>query len=178
MPQSNVRNLVRHYAGQLRLVVGGGNRFRVHVNRTARQREGVNSLLRDDLERIRIVGRLGHPCQLLAQLRNIALELRSVAQESDLFLDFLRRLLPELDVLIPRKQVEARLDLVLGKQARGREQRDRASHNTWRTLQRAGSRLVSTLVPQTNRRRDESPRGTRECMRQVSTSVTVLCEAL
>ena len=48
---------------------------------------------------------------------------------------------------------------------------------TWRRLQPAGSRLVSTLVPQTSGRRDESRRGTQECVRHVLTPATVFCEA-
>jgi len=44
----------------------------------------------------------------------------------------------------------------------------------WRTLQRAGSRLVSTLVSQASGRRDESRRGTHECVRPV-VAVTVFC---
>ena len=42
----------------------------------------------------------------------------------------------------------------------------------WRRLQPAGSRLVSTQT-----RRDESRRGTQECVRHVLTPATVFCEA-
>jgi len=39
---------------------------------------------------------------------------------------------------------------------------------SWRRLQPAGSRLVSTLAPPTSERREESRRGTQECVRHVA----------
>ena len=113
MAEGDVGDLVRDHAGYFALIARLLEDSTVDVDESAGQSEGVDVSGVHHPKTILKLGPAGVGREPLPDLIDVRRD-RRVIQDRHLLLSFLCGLLPYLDVLLRREQVESRLDLCLG----------------------------------------------------------------
>ena len=111
MPRRDVRDLMRHHAGQLGFGVRFQDQARVDEEEAARKREGVDILGVDHLDRERNLG-VGIAHQVLAHAIDVLGDL-GIVDDLGLPLDLLRQAFAERDLLLDRVDVQPGVDLAV-----------------------------------------------------------------
>jgi len=108
-----VRHLVPHYAGELRFIVGGGNRAGVNEHGSARQSERVDAGIENHGEVERPASGLRLRCQPLPYPLDVILQ-ELILNDSDFLANLSGGLLTEFDILLFGEQIEARPERLAG----------------------------------------------------------------
>ena len=103
----DVRNFVRHHAGQFGFVVGSENQTAVDVEESAGKRERVDFVGFDDFDREWNL-RVGVPDEILADAVDVFVD-RRIVDQLDLAFDFRGQLAAHRDLFFERDEVDAAL---------------------------------------------------------------------
>ncbi len=103
VPRANVRNFMRHHAGQFRLFIGRQDQAGIHIKKAARQRERIDLVGIDHLDRERHL-RVRIPHQVLPDPVDVLIHER-ILNQLHAALDFHRVLLANLDLGLKRVPV-------------------------------------------------------------------------